>query len=119
MPTIFSHASGSVTFSRNPALSVHPLEIEQPLAKTPAGVLFGHEPAVTDRTIPLTWPAMLSSDLDALLLFWTDVVGGAGTPFTYTDASGVELPVSFYPAPIRIAERTLDSAEVSVILLRA
>lgn len=119
MPTSFSHANGAVTFARNPVRPVNPLEVLQPQGKTAAGLSIGHEPVVSERSIVLTWPAMLSSDLEALLTFWAEIADGGANSFTFTDVSANQVSVYFHPSPIKISERTPDSAEVVVVLLRA
>lgn len=118
MPNVvFSHASGSVTFTRNPRRPRPQLSMLQASAESAAGRRFGYDEIATEESIVLHWPRMATADLDALRAFH-DVVAGAGESWIWTDVAGVQTAVRFAPGEISAEEIAYGSYAVSVTLMR-
>lgn len=119
MPSSFTHASGSVTFSRPPLRPQRSLELLQAEAQSAGGDFFGLDSYDVEKLIVLRWPGMSTSDLEDLEAFLFDTVNGMAETFTYTDVWAGAHSVRFAAAELRSIERAADRHDVTVLLMEA
>lgn len=116
MPAAFTHANGSVTFTRNPARPARSDSRLQPLAETAAGLTMARSSYASERTMELEWPAMTLTNLNSLTIFLQSTVKGTANSFTYTDPAGASYTVRFLSPEISSSEVAKDLHRVHVVL---
>jgi ATP-dependent helicase YprA (DUF1998 family) len=112
----FSHAAGSITFSRSPQRPDNTLDLVQPLRQTCGGVRFGFAQTIEAAIISLPL-RMTSTEKNQLLTFFNTTVNGMAEAFTYTDTSGVAHLVRFaVPQLEGLMEKAWDAWTATVRL---
>lgn len=118
MPASFTHADGSVVFSRAPLRPDNSLAPRQPSRKSAGGVRYAYTAIIEDDLISLRL-RMNDAELEQLILFWHAIVNGMVKPFTYTPIIGPAIGVCFNTPDLPdLIEKAYDNHQVTVALRR-
>lgn len=113
----FSHANGSVTFTRSPQRPDNSLGILQPQRTTPGGCKYSYTPIILQQNIRL--PVRLTTaQKNQILTFFNTTVSGMSETFTYTNPAGVAVVVRFASTKLDFTETAYDAWTGTIDLLR-
>jgi len=116
MPAIFTHASGTINFTRAPLRKRGSIELLQALVKNSGGQPFAFDSLAEEDLIVLTWRRMTTPDRSALETFLVSTAKGMVETFTYTDVDAVATTVRFAYPDLLLSEVAQGGHEVTIVL---